>query len=385
MDKKILKVILSIDPIKYPLTGIGRYTYELAKSLANNQAIDSLHFLRGYQLCENIPKVEQIPTNFSEIKKLFQKSRIAARLYRTISPRMKAISMRGLKDHVYHGPNFYLPPIEGKCVVTVHDLSIYNWSECHPAWRVRYMKSEIKLTLKRADVIITDSEFVKKEIGKQLKFPLEKIFTIPLANAETFHPYGETEISSILKKHGLSSDRYCLFSGTIEPRKNIDTLLDAYMLLPASVKKKWPLVLTGYEGWNSENLHLRIKKAVNEGLIRYLGYVSKEDLPKISAGARLFVFPSLYEGFGLPVLEAMASGVPVVCSNSSSLPEVIGDAGAMCDPLDTSTLSELISIGLENEQWRKDAIKKGLKRSKLFSWERCANETIEAYKVAIEV
>ena len=384
-DNKQLQIILSIDPIKFPLTGIGKYTYELAIALSENQSINRMFFLRGFHLCDNIPEAEQTPSKLSAVRKVLQKSRIAAELYRTIIPKMKEISIRGLKDYVYHGPNFYLPPFKGKRIVTVHDLSLYNWPECHPDWRVRYMKSEMKLTLKRADTIITDSEFVKQEIGTQLKFPLEKIFAIPLASSEQYHKYNTREVIPVLGKYSLSPNKYCLFSGTIEPRKNIDTLIDAYQSFPKALRDKWPLVLTGYEGWNSKKLHRRIKDAINEGWARYLGYVPSEDLPKLFAGARLFVFPSLYEGFGLPVLEAMASGVPVVCSNSSSLPEVIGDAGAMCDPLDGSALSELISIGLENEQWRKNAINKGLKRSKLFSWKRCAQETINAYKALLDL
>ena len=379
-----IKIIFGLDPVKYPITGIGRYTYELAKALPIGKRIDSLIFIRGNKLCKLIPKASQTAGKFNKIIKIMQQNRIAAETYRMCMPRLKAWNMRKLNDYLYHGPNFYLPPFNGKKVVTIHDLSVYNWSECHPRWRVQFMQSEMKLTLKRAHIIITDSEFVRKEIGIQFKFPTEKIFSIPLASSKEYHQYNDAETISILDEYGLDLNGYCLFSGTIEPRKNIITLLEAYQNLPLALRKKWPLILTGYEGWNSKDIHKRIKIAQKEGWAQYLGYVPSEHLPKLFAGARLFVFPSLYEGFGLPVLEAMASGVPVVCSNSSSLPEVVGDAGAMCDPLDTDALAGLIMNGLENEEWRKESIKKGLKRAKLFSWERCANETIEAYKAALQ-
>ena len=169
-------------------------------------------------------------------------------------------------------------------------------------------------------------------------------------------------------------------SGTIEPRKNIEVLLDAYALLSKTVRQQWPLVLIGYQGWHSEQLHVRIEAAMSEGWAHYLGFVEADDLPLIYAGARIFVFPSLYEGFGLPVLEAMASGIPVVCSNASTLPEVAGDAAAMCEPQDVDALSELINRALQDECWREQAVKKGMQQAEKFSWQRCAKETAAVYK-----
>jgi alpha-1,3-rhamnosyl/mannosyltransferase len=173
---------------------------------------------------------------------------------------------------------------------------------------------------------------------------------------------------------------YSLYVGTIEPRKNLDVLLDAYALLPQAVRQQWPLILIGYQGWRSEHLHARIAAAASEGWARYLGFVEASELPLFYAGARVFVFPSLYEGFGLPVLEAMASGIPVVCSNASTLPEVAGDAAAMCEPQDVEGLTELINRALQDESWRKLAISKGLLQAAKFSWQRCAKETAAVYQ-----
>jgi glycosyltransferase involved in cell wall biosynthesis len=378
-----LKVILSLDPIKYPLTGIGRYTYELAKALAQSEQIDSLRFFRGTRLCTAIPETAKEPNTIGWLHHRLRKSRIALELYRAIVPRKKAWALRGLEDHIFHGPNFYLPPFGGRSVVTIHDLSVFSWPECHPPERVRYVEEELELSLKRATVLITDSEFTRLEVTRQFNWPLERIHAVSLASADIFHPREPSVLSPLMDRYRLSSDGYCLFSGTIEPRKNIDTLLDAYTMLPAPVRRKWPLVLTGYQGWSSDNLHKRIDTAVREGWALYLGYVPAEHLPKLFAGARLFAFPSLYEGFGLPVLEAMVSGVPVVCSNASSLPEVVGDSAGMCDPLDVDELSRLILVGLEDENWREIAISKGLGRAAQFSWKRCADETIAAYEAAL--
>ena len=144
------------------------------------------------------------------------------------------------------------------------------------------------------------------------------------------------------------------------------------------------MILGGFRGWRSEEIHQDIVQAEREGWARYLGFVSAEDLPGLFAGARLFCFPSLYEGFGLPVLEAMSSGVPVVCSNSSSLPEVAGNAALLTEPDDVAGLQTALLRALEDEQWRDSAIRTGLQHSAKFSWARCANETLSAYRSLLE-
>jgi alpha-1,3-rhamnosyl/mannosyltransferase len=242
------------------------------------------------------------------------------------------------------------------------------------------MRKEIAKTLKRADMLITDTETTRQEVATYFGWPLAKIRAVPLACSEEFKPRPTEEINSVLKKYGLMWHGYSLYVGTIEPRKNLDVLLDAYALLPLSIRQQWPLVLIGYKGWRSEQIHVRIEAAVKERWAHYLGFVEANDLPLIYSGARVFVFPSLYEGFGLPVLEAMASGVPVVCSNASTLPEVTGDAAAMCEPQDVDGLSELISRALQDESWRNKAIGKGLLQASSFSWQRCAEETAQVYK-----
>lgn len=379
-------MILSIDQIKYPLTGIGRYTFELAKQLVRMPEIENLRFSRGVRLCDSIPSFAQaipLPAHTSGtltvVRKLL-KSRLVVALSRFVKPRLKARGLRGLEDHIFHGPSFSLPVFAGRSVVTIHDLSLYTLPDCHPPERVRRIRAEIELSLKRASFLITDSEFTRLEIASFFGWPLEKIRAIQLASAEEFYPRASSQLVKKLECFGLTPNRYCLFTGTIEPRKNIGVLLDAYAMMPTSIRRRWPLVLVGHEGWNSRGLHERIVAAEREGWVRYLGFVSAEDLPLLFAGARLFVFPSLYEGFGLPVLEAMASGVPVVCSNSSSLPEVVGDAAAMCEPLDTDALKELILQGLEDESWRSIANERGLARAALYSWDRCARETVAVYR-----
>ncbi len=381
-----MKVILSIDPICFPLTGIGRYTYELAKHLNDIAAIEQLKFLSGYrfaQLPVPIPTPDTNRVSSNKLRQTILKNTLTRELYSSVSPVLKQLALRGYTDHVYHGPNFYLPPFAGPSVCTFHDLSIFTWAHCHPPERVKYMRKEIALTLKRADMLITDTETTRQEVAAYFSWPLDKIRAVPLACSEDFRPRHLDELSSTLISQGLTFQGYSLYVGTIEPRKNLDALLDAYALLPPAIRQQWPLILIGYHGWRSEQLHARIAAAVSEGWARYLGFVEARELPLIYAGARVFVFPSLYEGFGLPVLEAMASGIPVVCSNASTLPEVAGDAATMCEPKDIESLSVLINKALQDESWRKLAINKGLLQAAKFSWQRCAKETAAVYKEVV--
>lgn len=382
--KASLKVILTVDQVRQPLTGVGRYAFELSREMKSVPGVDSVRLLSGSHFAEKIVSDSSAPNKLQSVSNLLAKSSFAVSVYSALSSGLKARRLRGFEDHILHGTSFYLPPFRGRSVVTIHDLSPFRWPEFHPPERVRYMARAIRQSLGQASLLITDSEFTRREAAAWFDWPLEKIRAVPLASHTEFRPRPLEELSAPLAKLGLLAGEYCLFVGTIEPRKNLATLLQAYEKLPAVVRRRWPLVLTGFKGWGSGEVHARIAKAAAEGWAKYLGYVTAEDLPLVYSGARLFVFPSRYEGFGLPVLEAMASGVPVVCSNASSLPEVVGEAGAVCDPMDVETLSKLIGIGLEDPVWRCAARFRGLARSARFTWRRCAEETHAAYSAVVQ-
>lgn len=375
-----MKVIFGTDAIKYPLTGIGRYAFELAAKLVARPDISELLFLRGGSISDQIPVAKETSSSTEGLKQYIKKSRFASEAYRLTAPWIKTNTLRKHKDAIYHGPNFYLPPKVARCVVTFHDLSVFTLPQCHPPERVRYMRKELLQTVKRANVFITDSDFTRRELIDYFNLSEERVFTAKLACGDEFKPYEESEISAVLAKHQLFYKKYTLFTGSIEPRKNITTLLDAYERLPLALRQQIPLVISGFKGWNSEQLHQRFDKGAREGWLRYLGFTTSAELPALFAGAISFLFPSLYEGFGLPVLEAMASGTPVVCSNSSSLPEVAGQNALMCDALDVETLTRLIQKSIDDAEWQEQASKNGLVHVKQFSWERCAAETIIAYE-----
>jgi glycosyltransferase involved in cell wall biosynthesis len=374
-----MKVILSVDSVKFPLTGIGRYAYELAKHLELSDDLELLLFSKGNFIRDLVTSNQTKTNNYAWLRSLLIKSDLVVSAYRSISKIKSRNSLSVHSGAIFHGPGFYLPEFNGPSVATFHDLSIFTCSQYHPPERVRFMQRELTLTLERASMLITDSEYIRQELAAHFSYPLDKIRTISLACSSDFHPRDANDTNRFLSQFKLVHNNFTLYAGTIEPRKNIDALLDAYSKLPELVRKRWPLVLAGYHGWQSEKLHARIKDAECEGWLIYLGYVLDEDLPLLFSAARLFVFPSHYEGFGLPVLESMASGVPVICSNSSSLPEVVGNAALMCDPLDVEMLGQLIKKGLEDENWRTDAVIKGLNQSSKFSWHKCAQDTVTVY------
>ncbi|MGY1449113.1 glycosyltransferase family 4 protein [Pseudomonas chlororaphis] len=375
-----MKLVLSVEPVRFPLTGIGRYTYELALRLQQNPEITDLKFFAGRRFLPALPTASEESGNGYGLKRAVQKSFLAVEAYRLLMPLLRKRALKEYGDFLYHSPNYYLPPFAGRSVATFHDLSPFTWAHCHTPQLARYLQKELKSTLLRADALITDSEYTRRELAEYFSWPIERIYTVPLASSADFHPRSPASLRDMLSRHGLEAGGYSLFVGTIEPRKNIDTLLDAYSRLPMAVRTRWPLILTGYYGWRNDAIHARLETARREGWARYLGFVPSEDLPLLFAGAHLFAFPSLYEGFGLPVLEAMSSGVPVVCSNSSSLPEVAGNAALMCEPMDVNTLTAHLQKGLEDEAWRRFAVERGLQHAARFSWKRCAQETMQVYR-----
>lgn len=376
-----MKVILAVDAIRFPLTGIGRYTLELARALATSSEIEELRYFAGANLIEELPKSDATPS-LSGAKRQLAKIDLIVRIHGLLSHARRARNLRGMTDFVFHGPNFYLPRFAGPSVVTFHDLSVLTMPHLHPAERVSHMTREIRLSVQRAGMFITDSEYTRREVVAFFGLEDNRVKAAPLASSDEFRPRQASEIQPALSAYGLQPNGYVLFAGTMEPRKNLEALLDAYEKLKPEVRGRFPLVLAGYKGWRNEAIMERVQRAERAGWARYLGYVKDGDLPLLYSGARLFVYPSLYEGFGLPVLEAMASGVPVVCSDRSSLPEVAGGAAAMCDPDDIDRLSDLIVAGLEDEAWRASAIMKGHAQAKRFSWQRCATDTVNVYRLA---
>ena len=241
------------------------------------------------------------------------------------------------------------------------------------------MQKELRNTVKRASVLITDSYYTKNELMEFFSLDEKKISVAPLACNHQFHSRTQEDVHAVLDKYHLKWRRFFLYTGTIEPRKNILTLLRAYDRLSLQEKNNFPLVISGYKGWENEELFRLFDKGEREGWLKYLGFVPGNDLPMLFSAANSFLFPSIYEGFGLPVLEAMSSGTPVICSNATSLPEVVGDAALMHEPEDIELLTHYLKMMINDEELKQKMIQVGLSQAQNYSWSFCADKTIEAY------
>ena len=384
------RVILSVEPVRYPLTGIGRYALELSRQLPKVYPKEYLQFFDGYRLSgsftyEETKTVSKFNSQLSSLKSLAKKSSLISDIYFRVKQAREAKILRGLESSVVHATNFACPRFAGKKIVTVHDMSAYLMPECQEKVRLDILKRECEYTARNAEALITISKSSKEAIVNYFGYPADRVFVTPLACNDDFYVCNEGLSRQQLKPLGLIFKQYTLFVGTVEPRKNLTTLIYAYRKLPKVVRERIPLVICGHSGWKSDKIFQEIRKATSEGWLYYLNYVDQVTLLSLYAGASLFCFPSLYEGFGLPILEAMASKVPVISANNSSLPEVVGDAGVLVAAEDVDSWTESIRAVLESTTLANKLIYQGVVRSKQFSWERCALATLEAYKAVEEL
>ena len=379
-----IDLILGVDAITPPVTGIGRYAFELARGLNGNRHVDALRYfsLGRWVQWSSLLALENADsgTQAQSLRSVLAGNRLAVRAFFHLMPQVFRWQLRRHGHALFHSPNYFLPPFPGRAVATVHDLSHVLYPGFHPLARVEYMNRAFPDSLRRADHLITDAESVRQEVIQQFGWSPERITAVPLGVDPKFHPRSQGELQPLLQILGLVSGQYSLCVGTIEPRKNIDRLLTAYESLPQGLRYQYPLVLAGAPGWNSGPTHERVKKAQSAGWLLYLAFVPQDDLPSLYAGARLFAYPSLYEGFGLPVLEAMASGVPVVTSDTASLPEVVGDTAWLVNPQDTDSIASALEQGLQDEAWRTNAGDRGLARALSFTWANCIDKTVSVYR-----
>jgi alpha-1,3-rhamnosyl/mannosyltransferase len=371
-----MRIALNGTALLSPLTGVGRYTHQLAEGLT--QHVD-LSIFYGDHWSDN--KIRTAPVkNIATYKKvaelLIPKARIVSRITQQY---IFTKGQKKLKSELYHEPNFLSYKFKGPTVLTVHDLSWIRYPDTHPKDRIVMMDRYFLPSLERAQKIITDSEFIKTEIISTFNIPPEKIESIGLGVESDFKPKLNTETTNTLKKHGLGFKNYILALGTLEPRKNLQLALESFLSIPQVVRKQYPLALVGMLGWKTSSLEKLIEPMLKTGEVRQLGYVSREELIDITASAKLLIYPSIYEGFGLPPLEAMACGTPVIASNVSSIPEVVGDAGLLIDPHDRNQLKEAILAIIDDDDLSARLSKAGLAQSKKFSWEQCTHNTIAIY------
>lgn len=284
------------------------------------------------------------------------------------------------KVDVLHSTTFCAPKDHyGKLIVTIYDLSFLTHPQCHVEANRRHCLQGTIDSINYADTIIAISHHGKNELLKYFDINEDKIKVVHLAAKDIFKPANDEAKEEVLGKYDISEE-YIFNLGTLEPRKNIKTLIEAYARLPAIVKRKNRLIIGGGRGWLNSEIDKLVKSLNIQQYIKFIGYVKEEDLPALYSAAKLFVYPSLYEGFGLPVLEAMACGTPVITSNSSSLPEIAGDAAILVEPADTKQLTDYMLLLINDEKLRHQMSLKGMEQAKKFSWEKTARETLDIYE-----
>lgn len=392
-----MRLVFAVDAIFPPLTGIGRYAWELAHHMERAAEIDDIRFfsmgrwvedLEGLLAATGRPRLEGEAYGYRRraavyLRKYLSRRVWAVQAYSAIAPRWMGYRLRPFRDHLYHSPNFFVPPFDGQSIATIHDLSIYKYPDAHPLARRKMFELEMARTLKQVSHIITDSETTRSEVIDFFAWPESRISAIHIGVDPVFRPRSEDELQPVLARYGLSSGAYALCVSTVEPRKKIRQLLTAYEALPKELQRRCPLVLVGASGWLNSDIHAQMEKGRQAGWVRYLGFVPEADLPLIYAGARAFFYPSIYEGFGLPVLEAMASGIPVLTSDRSSLPEVAAGSARLVDPDDIDALRAGMASTLQDDDWRATASNLGRVVAKDRSWDACAKKTLAVYSAVI--
>lgn len=376
-----MRIIFGADAIQPGLTGIGRYALALGQGLMKSSEIKSVYFYAHGKLFSNPDVLLEKNYAITTIKK------IRSKLFRPLRPLRIKINawllnkkINGLEASLYHSPNYILQEIDLPSVATIHDFSWMHYPEFHPKERLDLFERYFSQTVKRASHFITDSEFVRQELVKLFGVNQEKITAIPLGVDSYFKPRGILEVQDVLQKYQLGFKSYFLAVSTVEPRKNLHNLIKGFLQLPMQLRIQYPLVLVGSKGWLSSELHQDISRLQAQGCLKYLGYVPENDLPKIYAAAGGFAFPSIYEGFGLPMLEAMASGVPVLTSASSSMLEIAEDGAILVDPMDVDQIAQGLQKLIQDEKWSSETVLKGIKIAARYTWEACIEKTIDVYK-----
>lgn len=370
------------------LTGIGVHEKELTTALVRLHSENSYEYTYFLGFRNFKPKKDIMKQYVSENSKVKSFPLLSAEMYKLIHgvlPIPYSLLFRGKPD-ITHFFNFLLSPgVKGKKVVTVHDLAFVRYPDTVAYRTRRALEMRLAKTLKKADHIFVASDFTARELSELYGTPKEKMTTLYAGfDRAVFHPMEYAECEIVLKAKGLSDRGYFFYLGTIEPRKNLERALNAYAdmkeRLEAEGKEALPFVLGGKLGWYYEKILETLKKRKVEDKIILVGYITDEEKACLYARARAFVFPSLYEGFGIPVLEAMACKTPVLTSNASSLPEVTADKAVLCNPLDTFEIADGFYRLATDDALCERLSSEGFERAQSFSWESAAEKMYGVYE-----
>jgi glycosyltransferase involved in cell wall biosynthesis len=362
-------------PLKYLKTGVGHYTFEVARRLAIDSPRDEFDLVSPHPFISQ-PGGEGEDVWPPNLRAVRVHANLLERRWWTIGlPRY--IRRHGLA--LFHGTNFEVP-LWQRCptVLTIHDLSLLLYPQTHRSRLVLRSRALLPLMSRAATMIVTVSESVRREVCEHLRVSPEKVVAVPNAARRLFRPTPSGQTVEVRRRLGVE-DEFLLYVGTVEPRKNLLTLVRAFVELLRATDSRPQLVIAGKKGWLSDDLYAHIKESGAADRILLTGYVTDDELRALYSSCRAFVYPSLYEGFGLPPLEAMACGAPVIASDIPSIREVTGEAARLVDPLNVNALAQSILALLRDDGERQHLSSAGLRRAAEFSWERTARSIREVY------
>jgi len=368
-----MRVGLDGYPLSEPLTGVGHYTLELARALARNFPRSQFELVSPKPFAGAVVEDNQLP-NLTFIKA--KSSAIRGHWWSVGLP----LYAKKAAFDLFHGTNFELPLWHNRrSVLTIHDLSTLLYPALHRQPLVRRARLRLPLAAKTARAIITPTEAVKREVCKHLKVKSEKVTAIHEAPRSFFRPATADESRAVRERLGVK-DEFLLFVGTLEPRKNLLTLLKALAQLVRQTSLRPQLVIAGGTGWLMRETESFVKSSGLAEQLLFTGYLRDEELRALYSSCAAFIYPSIYEGFGLPPLEAMACGAPVIASKIGAHQEVLSGAARLVDPFDIESLAEAM-IGVSgNEQRREELKATGGKRAAKFTWDETARLTYEVYE-----
>jgi len=365
-------------PLTEARAGVGHYTFELARALARAAPADEFE-LAYPSTFPPIGLLETLPPNLKAAR--VRVGALSRHWWSVGLPRY--VRRRGVR--LFHGTNYDVP-LWGSAatVLTVHDLSLLLHPETHERRRVRRARRRLPLMARSADAVLTPTESVRREVCERLGVAPSKVFAVPEAAREFFGPMSFAETEEARRKVG-AGEEFLLAVGTIEPRKNLTALVAAFEeVVRARPARQLRLVIAGGRGWMSEPLFEAVERSSARERILLTGYLADEDLRLLYSSCRAFVYPSLYEGFGLPPLEAMSCGAPVVAGRTPAVAEVTGGAALLVNPKDPSEIARALLELLDDEHARRKLSDAGLRRAADFSWERTARTTLEVYGEALK-
>jgi len=371
-----MRIALNARILQAPRTGIGHYVAELVNALRDETDIDVTLF-HGWGWSPALPQAAM--PGYSRLTPLLRQIPGAYQARRWMEQKRFD---RGRRQHLdlYHEPSLWPLAFDGPTVITLHDLAHLHFPGSQPAARLKEIDRRLAAGVQQAQLILTDSQAIAEEARDYFGLPAERFIVAPLGVAERFRPREPQAIEDVLRAHAVEARRYFLCVGTLEPRKNLNLALRAHALLPEAVRQQFPLLIVGMAGWQQKQFSDELRQGLASGHVCLLGYLPDEQVAQLLAGARALVFPSRYEGFGLPVLEAMASATPVIVTRSSAMPEVAGTAGNYIDADDVDGLRDALARLIDDPAHWQACVEAGLRQARLFSWKRCAQATSGAYR-----